>query len=63
MDEWDDWVNSDEFKKLSHLGIKELRRKQRYMNRYNIYSCAVSTVAIIIALASLIVSIISLVTR
>lgn len=63
MDEWDGWVNSDEFKELSHLGVKEIKRRQRYMSRFNIYSCAISTISIVIALASLIVSIISLVAR
>lgn len=63
MDEWEEFANSPEFKKFSRSGSKDLRRKGRYANRYNIYSCVISTIAALIAFASLVVSIISLIVQ
>lgn len=55
-----DMWSKKEWDELNRTGIKELKKQERYKNRFNIYACITSTLAIIIAAASLVCSIISL---
>ena len=43
-----DMWSKKEWDELNRTGIKELKKQERFKNRFNIYACITSTLAIII---------------
>lgn len=58
-----DFWSQKEWDELNHIGMKELKRQSRYKNRFEIYSCVIATLALLVSIASLIISIIAILIR
>ncbi|MCI8592665.1 MAG: hypothetical protein HFI88_10060 [Lachnospiraceae bacterium] len=50
----------EEWEELNRIGIKSLKKRSCYKHRFDIYANVISTLALIVSIASLILSIIAL---